>query len=102
VPLGYAGGYPWLGWLTALLAVLTAYIRVRGGALGQRQNFGGILPKQRRMAVLTLALLAAAVEDVLWGTRVSLVAAAIVIALGSLAICVTRTLRIARLLRAPS
>jgi phosphatidylglycerophosphate synthase len=102
VPLGYAGGYPWLGWLTALLAVLTAYIRVVGGALGQRQDFGGILPKQRRMAVLTLALLVAAVEDILWGTRVSLVAAAIVIALGSLATCVTRTQRIARLLGAPS
>jgi phosphatidylglycerophosphate synthase len=102
VPLGYAGGYPWLGWLTALLAVLTAYIRVLGGALGQRQDFGGILPKQRRMAVLTLALLVAAVEDILWGTRISLVAAAIVIALGSLVTCVTRTLRIATLLRGPS
>jgi phosphatidylglycerophosphate synthase len=102
VPLGYAGGYPWLGWLTALLAVLTAYIRVLGGALGQRQDFGGVLPKQRRMAVLTLALLAAAVEDILWGTRVSLLAGAIVIAVGSLATCVTRTLRIATLLRLPS
>jgi phosphatidylglycerophosphate synthase len=102
VPLGYAGGYPWLGWLTTLLAVLTAYIRVVGGALGQRQDFGGILPKQRRMAVLTLALLVAAVEDFLSGTRVSLVAAAIVIALGSLATCVTRTQRIAGRLRAPS
>jgi phosphatidylglycerophosphate synthase len=57
VPLGYASGYLWLGWLAALLAVLTAYIRVLGGALGQPQNFGGILPKQRRMAVLTVALL---------------------------------------------
>jgi phosphatidylglycerophosphate synthase len=102
VPLGYAGGYPWLGWLTALLAVLTAYIRVLGGALGQRQDFGGILPKQRRMAVLTLALLVAAIEDILWGTRISLVAAAIVIALGSLVTCVTRTLRIATLLQGPS
>ena len=62
VPLGYAAGYSWLGWLAALLAVLTAYIRVLGGALGQQQDFGGILPKQRRMAVLTIALLAAAIE----------------------------------------
>jgi phosphatidylglycerophosphate synthase len=99
VPLGYAAGYSWLGWLAALLAVLTAYIRVLGGALGQQQDFGGILPKQRRMAVLTVALLFAAVEDSLWGSRVSLIAAAIVVVLGSLATCVSRTLRIARLLK---
>jgi phosphatidylglycerophosphate synthase len=101
VPLGYAAGYSWLGWLAALLAVLTAYIRVLGGALGQQQDFGGILPKQRRMAVLTIALLAAAVEDSLWGSRMSLLAAAIIIALGSLATCISRTLRIARLLETP-
>ena len=101
VPLGYAAGYSLLGWLAALLAVLTAYIRVLGGALGQQQDFGGFLPKQRRMAVLTIALLAAAVEDGLWGTRVSLLAAAIIIALGSLATCISRTLRIARLLETP-
>ena len=102
VPLGYAAGYSWLGWLAALLAVLTAYIRVLGGALGQQQDFGGILPKQRRMAVLTIALLVAAIEDSLWGSRVSLAAAAIIIVLGSLATCVSRTLRIARLLVKPS
>jgi phosphatidylglycerophosphate synthase len=85
VPLGYASGYPWLGWLAALLAVLTAYVRVLGGALGQPQNFGGTLPKQRRMAVLTVALLVQAIEDALWGSRVSLLAAAIIITIGSLA-----------------
>jgi phosphatidylglycerophosphate synthase len=101
VPFGYAAGYSWLGWLAALLAVLTAYIRVLGGALGQQQDFGGILPKQRRMAVLTIALIAAAIEDSLWGTRLSLIAAAVIIVLGSLATCVSRTLRIARLLETP-
>ena len=101
VPLGYAAGYSWLGWLAALLAVLTAYIRVLGGALGQQQDFGGILPKQRRMAVLTIALLAAAIEGSLWGSRISLLAAAIIIVLGSLATCISRTLRIARLLDTP-
>ena len=101
IPLGYAAGYSWLGWLAALLAVLTAYVRVLGGALGQQQDFGGILPKQRRMAVLTIALLAAAIEDSLWGSRMSLIAAAIIIVLGSLATCVSRTLRIARLLETP-
>jgi phosphatidylglycerophosphate synthase len=101
VPLGYAAGYSWLGWLAALLAVFTAYIRVLGGALGQQQDFGGILPKQRRMAVLTIALLAAAIEDSQWGSRISLLAAAIIIVLGGLATCVSRTLRIVRLLETP-
>ena len=100
-PLGYAAGHSWLGWLAALLAVLTAYIRVLGGALGQQQDFGGVLPKQRRMAVVTIALLAVAVEDSLWGSRLSLIAAAVIIVLGSLATCVSRTLRIARLLQTP-
>jgi phosphatidylglycerophosphate synthase len=102
VPLGYAAGDPWLGWLAALLAILTAYIRVLGGALGQVQDFGGILPKQRRMAVLTIALVVEAFEFGLWGSRVSLLLAAILIALGSLATCVTRTIGIAERLKIAS
>ena len=53
------------------------------------------------MAVLTIALLAAAIEGSLWGSRISLLAAAIIIVLGSLATCISRTLRIARLLDTP-
>ncbi|HJW04956.1 MAG TPA: CDP-alcohol phosphatidyltransferase family protein, partial [Rhodanobacter sp.] len=41
VALGYAIALPWLGWLAALLAALTAYIRALGGALGQAQDFRG-------------------------------------------------------------
>jgi phosphatidylglycerophosphate synthase len=100
-PLGYAAGYPWLGWLAALLAVLTAYVRVLGGALGQSQDFGGILPAQRRMAVLTIALLAAAMEEGLWGGRLSLLVAAIMIAIGSLITCTSRTIDIAKSMEAP-
>jgi phosphatidylglycerophosphate synthase len=73
-----------------------------GGALGQPQDFGGLLPKQRRMAVLTLALLVQAMEDALWGSRVSLLAAAIIITIGSLATCISRTIAIARRLEAAS
>ena len=39
VALGYACGMPWLGWLGALLAVATAYVRVFGGSLGLAQDF---------------------------------------------------------------
>jgi hypothetical protein len=67
--LGYAFGIPWLGWLTALLAVLTAYIRVFGGALGFAQDFRGPMAKQQRMAVFTagcLLVLSSIVTRILW------------------------------------
>ena len=51
VALGYAIGMPWLGWLAALAAAVTAYIRVLGGTFGLAQDFRGPLAKQHRMAV---------------------------------------------------
>ena len=100
VSLGYAAGAPWLGWAGALIAALTAYIRVFGGSLGLSQDFSGIMAKERRMAALTVGLIAQAVEIQLLGSRYSLLAAAVVIAVGGLVTCVTRTIRIARQLEA--
>ncbi len=99
VALGYAGGSPWLGWLGALLAALTAYVRVFGGSLGFAQDFRGPFAKQQRMAILTAACLAAAAESTWHTERYSLYAAAIVIAAGSLLTCITRTRAIAARLR---
>ena len=99
VPLGYAAGLPWLGWAAALAAMMTAYVRTFGGALGLAQDFGGVMAKQRRMAALTVALLAQAVEHALWGTGYSLLAAAWIIMGGSLLTVATRTLGIARRLK---
>jgi phosphatidylglycerophosphate synthase len=98
VALGYACGQPWLGWLGALLAALTAYVRVFGGSLGFAQDFRGPLAKQQRMAVLTVACVIGAVETFWHAERYALLAAAIVIAAGSLFTCVTRTRAIAALL----
>ena len=53
---------PALGWLAAVLALLTAYIRALSGSLGLPQRFLGPMAKQHRMFVLTLAALIAAVE----------------------------------------
>ena len=53
---------PALGWLAAVLAMLTAYIRVLSGSLGLPQHFLGPMAKQHRMFVLTLAALFARVE----------------------------------------
>jgi phosphatidylglycerophosphate synthase len=100
VALGYACGLPWLGWLGALLALATAYVRVFGGSLGLAQDFRGPLAKAQRMAVLTAACVAAAAET-WWHTQhYALLTAAILIAAGSLITCVTRTLAIAATLRA--
>lgn len=96
VPLGYAGGWPWLGWAAALGAVTTAYIRVLGGALGQRQDFSGVMAKQRRMAALTVGLIAQAIEAPLWGTRYALLVAGVLIFAGSIVTCATRTVAVAR------
>ena len=100
VALGYACGVPWLGWLAALLAALTAYVRATGGALGLAQDFRGPMAKPHRMAVLTLACGIGAAELQWNGTRYALLVAAIVIAAGSALTCATRTLAIARALRA--
>ncbi|GGC88551.1 CDP-alcohol phosphatidyltransferase family protein [Chelatococcus reniformis] len=98
VPLGYAAGVPWLGWACALLAALTAYVRVFGGALGLPQDFSGVMAKQRRMAALTVGLAAQGAESLMASTRWSLLVAAVVIAAGSMATCVSRSLKIARAL----
>lgn len=99
VPLGYAAGWPWLGWAAALVAALTAYIRVLGGTLGQQQDFSGVMAKQRRMAALTAALIAQAIETAIWGTRWALLVAGLVILAGSIVTCATRIAAIARRLQ---
>ena len=102
VALGYACAMPWLGWLGALLAALTAYIRVFGGSLGFAQDFRGPFAKQQRMAVLTIACVFGAAETFWHTERYALLVAAAVIAAGSLVTCATRTRAIAALLRAQS
>ncbi len=96
VPLGYAAGAPWLGWICALLAALTAYVRVFGGAVGLAQDFGGVMAKQRRMAALTIGLVAQAAGPIVSAGKWPLLATAVIIAAGSLITCITRTMAIAR------
>lgn len=100
VALGYAVFLPWLGWLGALLAAKTAYIRVLGGALGLAQDFRGPLAKPHRMFVMTLGCLIGAAELHFNGTLYALAISAYVIAIGAGITCVTRTLAIAKQLKA--
>lgn len=54
---------PLLGWLAAVLALLTAYVRVLSGSLGLPQHFLGPMAKQHRMFALTIAAICAAAES---------------------------------------
>ncbi|QOW47272.1 MULTISPECIES: CDP-alcohol phosphatidyltransferase family protein [Acinetobacter] len=55
-----------LGWCGALLAVLTAYVRTLAVSIGAPANFMGPMAKQHRMALLTVACVASAVEQWIW------------------------------------
>lgn len=106
VALGHAIGMPWLGWLAALAAAITAYIRVLGGTLGLPQDFRGPMAKPHRMAALTVGCLLAIPEH-LWLPTTSgeapqraLTLAAVVIAVGTVITCITRIHAIGRQLRA--
>jgi phosphatidylglycerophosphate synthase len=55
-PLGYATGSGWgvmLGWLCAVGAVFTAYVRVHGASLVHIHDFRGPMAKPHRMALAT-------------------------------------------------
>ncbi|MHC8407124.1 CDP-alcohol phosphatidyltransferase family protein [Pseudomonas sp. TMB3-21] len=99
VGLGYAIGQPDLGWFAALGAALTAYVRVFGGSIGLSQSFIGPMAKQHRMALMTVALVLNAIEVSIYGSHYALLVALAVIAIGSAATCVTRTLAISRQLK---
>jgi phosphatidylglycerophosphate synthase len=90
VAAGYCADWPSLGWCGALLAALTAYIRVLGGSLGLAQDFRGPMAKPHRMAVLTVGCVIGAGESAQWGSQYALLAAVLVITIGSLITCATR------------
>ena len=93
-----------LGWLAALLAMLTAYIRVLGGTLTGTQSFIGPMAKQHRMFVLTLACVGSFLEPWLRptvpGTGLVMPIALTVIVIGSALTCWRRLALIATQLRA--
>ena len=92
VAAGYGIGQSSLGWACAVAAMLTAYVRALGGALGTPQYFCGPQAKSQRMAVLTVAALIAAVCPREIAEQLLLAALSIVLA-GSL-ITVVRRLRL--------
>lgn len=92
VGCGLSGGPDWLPYLgaaAASLALLTAYTRVLGAAVGAREHFTGPMAKPQRMAIATLACLMMALETALGWGQSAMLAALIIIILG----CVLTTAR---------
>lgn len=96
VAAGYACALPELGWMAALAAALTAYVRVFGASCGLGHDFRGPMAKQHRMALLTIACFATPWLPL--GNQPLLVALAVIAAL-SFVTCITRTLALCRQLQ---
>jgi phosphatidylglycerophosphate synthase len=99
---GVAAVHPWAadaGWAAAAGAMATAYARALGAGLTGRQDFRGPFAKQHRMAILTAACAAGAVEFWLnrsvWIMPVTLV----VIAAGSVLTAARRLMATAAVLK---
>jgi phosphatidylglycerophosphate synthase len=83
VGMGLGLGQPALGWAAACLAVLTAYTRELGNALGLGADYRGPMAKPQRMAVVTVASLAGILEPLWSGDGGTLYIALWLITLGS-------------------
>jgi phosphatidylglycerophosphate synthase len=100
VAFGWAGGLLWLGLLAALLACVSAFVRVLGGSFGLPQDFVGPMAKQQRMALLTLGSLVAMAESWAWGSLLSVEVVLWIVVAGAAVTAVRRTGRIAAALAA--
>ncbi|HQY87637.1 MAG TPA: CDP-alcohol phosphatidyltransferase family protein [Tepidisphaeraceae bacterium] len=85
-----------LGWLAALLSVMTAYIRTLGRAVGANWYFSGPMAKQHRMAVMTLTCIVAAVLSNWNDHRIALSVGLAVIVIGCVPTLINRLRRIVR------
>jgi len=93
IGLGYAtGGFIELGYLAALAAVLTAYIRALGKTAGAPQIYIGPMAKPHRMFVVTVCALAAAILPDTWPEEYRLATWALVVCLAGMAITMVRRL----------
>jgi len=103
IAAGYATGSDTgmtLGWVAALLAIGTAYVRLLGGALGLKQDFCGPVAKPQRMFFLTVALAVATLQMWFTGDQNALFYALLLIIIGSILTLGKRLLRIVNALKA--
>jgi phosphatidylglycerophosphate synthase len=73
VGAGYSvGSHAALGYIAAILAVFTAYVRVQGKALGTSQDFGGPMAKPQRVFALTVLALYGGLAPASWQPALTL------------------------------
>jgi phosphatidylglycerophosphate synthase len=99
IAAGYAAGLDWLGYLAALFAVITAYVRVLGASLGFPQDFRGPMAKPQRMAALTLGCLGAFAEGLISASAYVLQITLIVVTTGTLLTAARRLVAISAQLK---
>lgn len=95
---GVVGGSA-IGWIAAVLAVLTAYVRELGRGLGLPADFSGPMAKQQRMATLTAFCVISIFEPLWRGDGQMLLCGLLVILAGSLVTVARRTRNLAAGLR---
>lgn len=87
VAAGYAaavvGLSPAVGWLAALLAVMTAYVRALAVTVGAPADFQGPMAKPQRMALITVACVLSAFEGFFWQPGYVLATALVLLTIGT-------------------
>jgi phosphatidylglycerophosphate synthase len=98
VGAGYSiANFSWgreLGWLAAVLAVMTAYVRLLGGSMGVPQYFLGPMAKPHRMALLTAACVFSVFENYFGLGGQTMACALVLMVAGMLVTCARRTMQI--------
>lgn len=90
IGFGYGAGMPTLGYVAAILAVFTAYLRAFGASLDLGQDFRGPMAKPQRMAALTAGGVLAFLEVVVFHSLYIPTIILAVIILGTIWTCVRR------------
>ncbi|MDR3614397.1 MAG: CDP-alcohol phosphatidyltransferase family protein [Candidatus Obscuribacterales bacterium] len=100
VAAGYAANFgeigSSLGWLCALLALTTAYIRAFGARYSASQDYTGPMAKQQRMFSLMFGLVITGIQLIVTGGHDALICALTTIAIGTTITCLRRTMNLAR------
>ncbi len=98
---GIAIGAPEVGLINALLAVICAYVRLVGSAIGLPQDFRGPMAKPHRMAALTLGCIIAFAAMQLGYDHIALMGwTLLLIGSGAILTIIRRTVRMHQMLSA--
>lgn len=90
-----------LGFFAALIAMMTAYVRVLGSSMGAGSCFKGPMAKQHRMAITTFALVLTPIEFIILEENYLLFLTLIIIGIGTVITVCNRVLNIYNTLERP-